>query len=369
MLRCSTMAAGRTPFGNNSGRMERSSNTDPLLRESERRLARVLDGVGGGTYDWDLRTGRVARSSYFDRFLGVESAQVGDDIAFWSNRIHPDEAAHVNELVKAALEAPGGRLSVEYRMRHSDGTWRWIRDEGQVADVDAHGEPTHFVGLVTDVTERKLLEREIIEIANREQQRIGSDLHDGLGQDLTGIALMLRGIVAQLRSEGSPVHLDVEDVIGLVNSAIESTRSLARGLTPVSAAAGGLPAALRALAEKVDERYGIATSLTIDLAEPVELDEATATHSYRIVHEAVTNAIRHSRAENLSISLTAEDGQLSIRVADDGRGFAAAPHANQSDGMGLKIMRYRAQLMGGDFVIESTPGGGTSIHCWYPLRR
>jgi len=372
------MAAERTSFGNNSALMGTSfesmdlprASAESAWRESERRLARLLEGTGGGMYDWNIRTGQVVRTSYYERFLGVDPAEVIDDISFWRERLHPDDAANVKELVKSALETPNGRLSVEYRMRHNDGSWRWLRDDGQVADLDADGRPTHFIGFVSDVTERKMLEREIIETANREQQRIGSDLHDGLGQDLTGIALMLRGIVAQLRSAGSPLHLEVEDVISLVNSAIESTRSLARGLTPVSADAGGLPAALRALVGKVEERYGIAAKLAIDLAEPFKFDEVTATHSYRIVQEAVTNIIRHSQAQTLWISLTAADSHLSIRVKDNGKGFVTgAPSAGAAGGMGLKIMRYRAQLMGGDLVVESAPGQGTSIHCWLPAGR
>jgi len=340
---------------------------EEIFLDDARRLALVLDGAGGGMYDWNLQTGRVIRSSYYDRFLGVPPESISDGIAFWSERIHPDDATRVQEHLKSALETPA-RLSIEYRMRHSDGSWRWIRDEGQVADFDLQGRARHFVGFVTDVTERKMLEREIIEIANREQQRIGTDLHDGLGQDLTGIALMLRGIVAQLRNEGSRVHLDVEDVIGLVNGAIESTRSLARGLTPVSTEAGGLPAALEELTEKIDARYGISTELSIAAPTSLELDEVTATHAYRIVQEAVTNAVRHSRAPAISISVSAIDGRLTMKVHDNGRGFAVEA-AKARDGMGLKIMRYRAQLLGGDLQIRSTVGTGTSVDCWFPLRR
>jgi len=344
-----------------------AARKDDIFLGDARRLALVLDGAGGGMYDWDLVTGRVLRSSYYDRFLGLPRDTITDDISFWSERIHPDDSVRVRELVRSALETPT-RLSIEYRMRHHDGSWRWIRDEGQVADIDSSGRPTRFVGFVTDVTERKMLEREIIEIANREQQRIGSDLHDGLGQDLTGIALMLRGIVVQLRNEGSRVHLDVEDVIGLVNSAIEGTRSLARGLTPVSTEAGGLPAALEALAEKIDARYGVSTTLSIDLPEPLALDEATATHSYRIVQEAVTNAVRHSRAPGISIAISTADGHLTIDVRDDGRGFPVEATVGR-DGMGLKIMRYRAQLLGGDLQIRSAAEKGTHIHCWFPIRK
>jgi len=223
-----------------------------------------------------------------------------------------------------------------------------------------------WLAVLNDVTERKRLEREIIEISNREQQRIGSDLHDGLGQDLTGIALMLRGVSAQLRKEGSGARLDVEEVIGLVNNAIESTRSLARGLSPVSGERGGLAAALQTLAARASERYGVHVDFNANFAEPLRLSETSATHVYRIVQEALTNVIRHSRASVVTISLETAAGELHLRVDDNGRGFAQAlPEAY--GGLGLKIMRYRAQMLGGDLILESGANGGASVRCSCPL--
>jgi two-component system, NarL family, sensor histidine kinase UhpB len=230
---------------------------------------------------------------------------------------------------------------------------------------------------VTDVTDRKhvenelrtqvrILEREIIEIANREQQRIGSDLHDGLGQELTGIALMLKGVVAQLRKEGSAAYRDVEEVIGLVNNAIDSTRTLARGLSPVGSGRGGLGAAILALAARVHERSGVRMLPQLDLAVLLRLSETAAAHVYRIVQEALTNVVRHSGAREVVIRIKASDGELHLRVSDDGRGFEPSS-ADGAGGMGLKIMRYRAQMLGGDLVIEKNGGGGTSVSCSCPL--
>jgi PAS domain S-box-containing protein len=223
-----------------------------------------------------------------------------------------------------------------------------------------------WLAVLNDVTERKRLEREIIEISNREQQRIGSDLHDGLGQDLTGIALMLRGVSAQLRKESSAARLDVEEVIGLVNNAIESTRSLARGLSPVSGERGGLAAALQTLAARASERYGVHVDFNAHFDEPLRLSETSATHVYRIVQEALTNVIRHSRASDVTVSLETLGGELHLRVEDNGRGFEqAAPEA--IGGLGLKIMRYRAQMLGGDLILESGANGGASVRCSCPL--
>ena len=223
-----------------------------------------------------------------------------------------------------------------------------------------------WLAVLNDVTERKRLEREIIEIANREQQRIGSDLHDGLGQDLTGIALILRGVAAQLRKEGSAARQEVEEVIGLVNNAIESTRSLARGLSPVSGERGGLAAALQTLAARASERYGVRVEFSANFDEPLRLSETSATHVYRIVQEALTNVIRHSRATDVTISLETVSGELHLRVDDNGRGFEQ-PAPDSPGGLGLKIMRYRAQMLGGDLILESGPNGGASVRCSCPL--
>jgi PAS domain S-box-containing protein len=227
----------------------------------------------------------------------------------------------------------------------------------------------HWLAVINDVTERKRLEREIIEIANREQQRIGGDLHDGLGQELTGIALLLRGIAAQLDKSGSALKTDVEEVIGLVNGTIESTRSLARGLSPVSAERGGLTMALKALADRFRERYGVPVDF-VDEAGPLaqRLDENAATHVYRIAQEALTNVARHSLATAAIIRLEpALSGTgLQLSVQDHGKGFEPR-RAEASDGIGLKIMRYRAQMLGGDLVVEMPPDGGACVRCAFPL--
>jgi PAS domain S-box-containing protein len=224
----------------------------------------------------------------------------------------------------------------------------------------------HWLAVIHDVTERKRLERGIIEIANREQQRIGSDLHDGLGQELTGIALMLRGVVAQLIKEKSSARLDVEDVIGLVNHAIENTRSLARGLSPVSAQSGGLSAALQALASRASQRSGVHVEFRDSVSVPLQLNEASATHLYRIAQEALTNVVRHSLASEVTIGLEIVGDELQLRVDDNGRGFMHQPPDGVA-GLGLKMMRYRAQMLGGDLLLETSANGGASVRCSCPL--
>jgi PAS domain S-box-containing protein len=266
-------------------------------------------------------------------------------------------------LARAARAGSGENLPVEFECARKDGT-RFVA-ACVVTPLSVNGSE-HWLAVLNDVTERKQLEREIIEIANREQQRIGSDLHDGLGQDLTGIALMLKGVVAQLRKEGSSACRDVEEVIGLVNNAIENTRTLARGLSPVGSGGGSLGTAIQTLAARISERLGVQVDCHLNCEEPLRVSETAAAHVYRIVQEALTNVVRHSGATEVSISLDSADGELHLRVDDNGRGFrATAP--DRPEGLGLKIMRYRAQMLGGDLAIELAGNGGTSVHCSCPL--
>jgi PAS domain S-box-containing protein len=258
-----------------------------------------------------------------------------------------------------------GAAPIEFECIRQDGT-RFIAS--CVLSPLSMGGTDHWLAVINDVTERKRLERGIIEIANREQQRIGSDLHDGLGQELTGIALMLRRVAAQLTKEKSSARLDVEDVIGLVNHAIENTRSLARGLSPVSAQSGGLSAALGALATRASDRYGVRVEFRDKLTVPLELNEAYATHLYRIAQEALTNVVRHSLASEVAICLEAVGDELQLRVDDNGRGFTHQPPGGAA-GLGLKMMRYRAQMLGGDLVLETSANGGASVRCSCPLER
>jgi PAS domain S-box-containing protein len=233
--------------------------------------------------------------------------------------------------------------------------------------INIRGED-RIVAVLSDITERKRLEREMLQVVTREQQRIGSDLHDGLGQQLTGIALLLKGLVPRLaRTRSTDMRGDVEQIVSLVNDAIDSTRALARGLSPVPAADDGLPLALEALATQIFDRHGVEVTIDNGLPEDQRFDDNTATHLYRIVQEALGNALRHGHPAHVTVQLQVEGGHIELTVSDDGAGFDR--RATQPSGLGLKIMRFRAQMIGGDLTVESAPGVGTTIRCHCPLPR
>jgi two-component system, NarL family, sensor histidine kinase UhpB len=218
------------------------------------------------------------------------------------------------------------------------------------------------IGLVCtsrDVTARKELEEEILEISNREQRRLGSDLHDGLGQELTGLSLLLKGLEVQMARE-SPVYLpQLSKITELVAYTIQSTRSLARGLAPVNLERGGLPEALRHLAARCTDMYQLTCRFDDRTARLPELDEGSATHLFRIAQEATTNAARYARAKNISIELRATARKLHLSITDDGIGLSKGLERGKP-GLGLKIMEYRAHTMGGTLAFEE-PGAGTRV--------
>ena len=338
------------------------------LAKGRRRLELALESARGGLWDLDVEAGEPCHTEFYYRMLGFDPVQRGRISEVWSNRLHPDDRARVCAALQRTIDGQSDLYDAEYRLRHADGSWRWVLDRGRALERDAAGRALRLVGFIIETADPHSLEREIIETANRERQRIGNDLHDGLGQELTGIALMLRAIGAQLRKEGSAACPDIEDVIGLVNVAIENTRALARGLVPVSAERNGLVAALRSLAAKATERYGTPVRFEVHGTEHLPFDETAATHLYRIAQEALTNAMRHGLATAVAIRLAASAGEVALEVSDDGCGFSAEA-LGESDGLGLKIMRYRAQMLGGRLQLEPGACGGATVRCSCPLVR
>jgi PAS domain S-box-containing protein len=209
-----------------------------------------------------------------------------------------------------------------------------------------------------DITERKRLVQEILDVSGRERQSIGRDLHDGLGQELTGVALMLRGLATRIQARCPDVVENVNEVVALVNQSIDTARSLARGLLPVRTESGGLTFALRALAERGRDLYGLNVDFHGEMAAEFDLNEKDASHLYRIAQEALTNAARHGRATRVDIVLTARAQSFYLRISDDGVGFTL-PTA--SSGMGLKIMRYRAGMIGAKFEVGANEPHGAVI--------
>jgi signal transduction histidine kinase len=209
--------------------------------------------------------------------------------------------------------------------------------------------------------EQERLEREVLEISESERQRIGHDLHDGLGQRLTAASMTANALVIAAQKAGAAVLAEHgEDLGRQLREAIADTRALAHGLAPVALADDGLMTALAALAESTSR--GGTVRCVFECAEPVRVADAEAAgHFYRIAQEAVNNALKHAVASEIRIGLERRGDTLVIEVDDDGGGFDEKAEAR--DGIGLRVMRYRARLIGGALEIGSAPAGGARISC------
>jgi signal transduction histidine kinase len=204
------------------------------------------------------------------------------------------------------------------------------------------------------------LQREILEISEREQRRIGHDLHDGLGQQLTALELMSQALIGKLKTTAPKLVKPAQEISRQIRETVTQTRLLSHNLSPVPLEAEGLMLALAELAAGISASSGIACEFICP--QPVLLPEAnTATHLYRIAQEAVNNAVKHSKARKINIMLTGLKGSWTMSVQDNGRGFAPIP--DQDSGMGLRIMKYRSQLIGASLNVDSAPDKGVSITC------
>lgn len=264
------------------------------------------------------------------------------------------------------------RLAREWRKHRGRGlpfpaTGRYLRPDGSVvwwesttAPIVVDGDLSAHVVMVQDVSERLALEREITEIAGREQHRVGMELHDGLGQELTGLAISLESLSRRATAAGNPLERDLRELTALTSQSVALCREIAQGLAPMQLAMGGLRNALRALVISARSLYGIEVSCSVRGLGAKELPSNAAHQLYRIAQEAISNAVRHGAARSVTMRVRRSGDRLELSIADDGLGMPEGP---ATDGMGLHTMRYRAKMIGADFDLELGEQGGVRVVC------
>ena len=213
--------------------------------------------------------------------------------------------------------------------------------------------------------ERRQLEEDLVAVSEHEQQRIGQDLHDGLCQHLAAIGLAARALADDLREQELASADDAEMIEESIRQAVSEARGLARGIFPVHVDRHGLAVSLAELAQSTSRLTGVKIHVEETGDTQISPPEA-AMHLYRIVQEAVANAVRHGGAQQVDIHLEGKPDTISVIVEDDGTGI---PKETKSHGMGLRTMRYRAQVMGASLDISEKPGGGTRVTCRVPVER
>jgi signal transduction histidine kinase len=216
--------------------------------------------------------------------------------------------------------------------------------------------------LKSEVRQRRRLEVQLLKAVEAERERIGQDLHDDLCQRLGGMALLTASLARRISRKDEELGRELAQIPGLINETIESCRDLARGLHPITLASAGLPAALKELAT----RMPIGIKLRWPHGERIPLEPSTALHLYRIAEEAVANAAKHAEAKSITIELEVLEGRPVLVISDDGKGFGKQL---KTKGMGLRNMKYRANVIAAELTIEGHPGGGTRVRCKLPACR
>ena len=227
--------------------------------------------------------------------------------------------------------------------------------------IESAGEKSEVESIGRDVTERKRLEKEILEVSNREQRRIGHDLHDGVCQQLAATTYLMDILADQLQEKGCPEFAEADRIGKLITQSITQTRGIARGLFPVKLEESGLASALEEMAENTNSLFKINCRFYCNSTPPA-LENSMALHLYYIAQESVLNAAKHGKATCVNIALAYDKGLLTLTVEDDGIGLQS-PAAGSLTGMGIRIMRYRARVIGGTLNLQNRPNHGTQVRC------
>jgi PAS domain S-box-containing protein len=337
--------------------------TEEALQEERNVVSAILHTVGALVVVLDPE-GRIVRfNRACEQTSGYSFAEVQGKY-FWDLCVIPEEAERFKIIVE------------QLRMDHSakDYETSWVTRDGAQRLIawsstllpGGDGKPAYLIATGIDITERKRLEKAILEISADEQRRIGQDLHDGLGQHLTGIAFMTKVQEQKLAEKGLTEAVEAARIVRLVNEAINKTRELAHGLLPVVAESQGLMSALQRWAVEVEDVFNISCEFRCD--RPVLIHDAImSTHLYRIAQEAVNNAMRHGHASEILITLSTGNEHGTLVIEDDGSGLLETA-ANHS-GMGLQIMNYRARMIGGSLTVQGGKIRGTVVTCIFPLAR
>jgi PAS domain S-box-containing protein len=333
---------------------------EAALRDSEERLRAILQTAVEGIITIDDRGTIESLNPAAEKIFGYQAQEVvGQSV----KRLMPTPYRDEHDTYLANYLRTG-RARIIGIGREVLG----LRKDGTVFPMDLSVSEVRlahkrlFTGFVRDISDRKRLEKEVLQISELEQRRIGQDLHDGLCQQLAGIELMSEVLKQKLSRTSPTAAAQAAKIAEVVRAAIGETRMLARGLSPVDVESNGLMSALQELASNTEQLFRVACRF--ECPRPVLVrDHAAATHLYRIAQEAINNAIKHGKARQIALRLTARKDQANLAVIDDGCGFVAKP--KQTRGMGLRIMQYRAGMIGASLEIRPAKGRGILVSCTF----
>ena len=349
---------------------------------SAERFELAARAASDALWDWNLVTNDIWWGDGFQTLFGHAPEDLEPSIISWTNRIHPDDKERTVASIHKVIDSGGEAWSDEYRFRRKDGTYAHIFDRGYVIRVE--GKPVRMVGGMSDVSARKEAEDELRNsrqqlralsarlesLREEERTRIAREIHDELGQMLTGLKMDLRWIEKKVGEiDGNPALNPVIDKAveagELADQTITAVQRIAAELRPGVLDQLGLFTALKHEAQRFQHRTSIACKVELPPRQP-ELPSQVTTAVFRIFQETLTNVVRHAEATEVRVTFREDGGRVILEVADNGRGLPADALGSPK-ALGLLGMNERAAVLGGDVQFQSSPDRGTTVTLRLPL--
>ncbi len=354
------------------------------LLASEERVRLTLEALEAGGWDWNVSTGEVFFSDSWLRSLGYSRSEVTPDIDFWKSLLHPDDLANAEKCLASHFAGDTPCYACENQLRLHSGDFRHNCTRGKVVSRNEAGLPTRMVGTDTDISEQKETERELQErgeklrgltaylqsVREKERTAIAREMHDELGQVLTVLKMDLALMGADIgeakgRERFTSIASEIQGMQDLIDKTIVRVRELVRSLRPEVLDTLGLIPALHWQADDISNRSGMTCAFKCHLQEhPFESEFANAV--FRIFQETLTNIMRHAKATKFCVDIAEQDGNLLLRVSDNGVGIADTQFVDERT-YGLMGMKERAFMLGGTLEIMSSPGQGTTVVAILPM--
>jgi PAS domain S-box-containing protein len=346
------------------------------VARSEQWLRLAVAASATGLWHVDLATNEVYFSPEWKKLLGYADEELPNRFEEFESRLHPDDAARVITAAQSYLAAPDGDFHQEFRLRHRDGTYRWLASRAAVLK-DGSGRPTRLLGSHIDITARKseqfqlershrelrLLSRDLLRTREDDRSRIAREIHDELGQSLTALKMDVAWLQRRSADLDAGWALKLSDMSAALDGTVATMRRIAADLRPGLLDDLGLAAAIEWQAENFQTHAEVRCQADVRL--PDRPPDAVATALFRIVQESLTNVARHAQATMVVIRMISEPDRWELTIADDGQGMVAPAIAGLAS-VGLTGMRERVYLIGGELTIESAPGQGTTVRAHVP---
>jgi PAS domain S-box-containing protein len=351
--------------------------TEQALREQRALLAEAQKVAGVGSWEWDPESGRLAWSDELYRIYGVTREGFRPSFETYLERVHAEDRQQSGALMARAL-MDGRGFTMQERIVRPGGELRYLRSHGEVVRND-RGKPIKILGACLDVTEQRhsesalrqaaqdlhALTRRLVQVEEAERRRIAGELHDRVGQSLSALNINL-DIVLKDPTLAPAAKKRLEDSLTLVDGTLQSIENVMADLRPPLLDEYGLAAALGWHADELSRRTGLDIIVQDAAPESVKkLRTEAALALYRIAQEALNNVVKHARAKNVHIDISAKENEVVLVVGDDGEGFD--PAAARRGRWGMTTMRERADTVGGRLDVESAPGEGTRLIVEVPI--